>query len=298
MIITKEVEIIVNNNKISYYREHGYPDIKRYDKITIPVEELGPTSKIKVECECDYCHEHFMKTYGDVIQGRKTIEKDSCNKCKYKKIEEVNLKKYGVKTNLVLEENKEKTKKTVREKYGVDNVMQNPEILERQHQSLFEHYGVTTPIHNPEIKEKIIKTTIKNSQGTIRTHNGMLLINGVFCSQAQKDLCNFLKFEINCLIGPYCVDGLKDNIVLEYNGGGHDIAVQQGKISKEDFDKKERYRWEELISKGYNVIVVENINDEKMSMEDYEAIKKLVSRDDSGTICFYQVKGSTTSREA
>lgn len=128
MIISKTVEITVNNNKINFYRKNGFPNCKRYDRIKIPVELLGITSKIEVECQCDYCHKIFKKAYGELMLGRKILNKDCCYDCKYQKIEEINMIKYGVKTNLLLEENKIKSKETIHKKYGVDNVMQDEQI--------------------------------------------------------------------------------------------------------------------------------------------------------------------------
>ena len=293
MIIQKEVEVTVNNNKIRFYREHGFPNCKRFDKITIPIEWLGPTSKIPILCECDYCHKQYKKPYGEIVVGRKIVDKDSCYDCKYNKIVESNYTKYGVKTNLMLKENQEKSKQTVKEKYGVDNVMQNEEIKNKQAASVEKHYGVKSPIQNPEIKEKIRRTAVEK-YGAEFTRGGMLLINGVFCSKTQKEICNYFNFEINAFIKQYCVDGLKNNIIIEYNGGGHDIAVQKEQISREDFDKKEKGRLDNLIKLGYSVLVIENKEDLPLSEKDYNNLKDIINNLSNSQIKKYQVEGSTT----
>lgn len=293
MIIQEKVEVVVNNNKINFYRENGFPDCKRFDKIKIPVDWLGETSKIEILCKCDYCGKIFYKAYGELIVGRKTIQKDSCNDCKYKKIEEVNLLKYGVKTNLVLQENKEKTKQTILKKYGVLNVMQNEKIRKKQQQALFKKYGVTTPILNPQIREKIVNTYIKKYGKNRISVNGLYIINGVFCSKAQKTICDYFNFEINYMIGPYYVDGFKDNIIIEYNGGGHDLALKQGKISEEKFNLKEKERIK-FLNKNYSILIIENKKDFEISKEILTNIEDKLKNIKDKEVIIYQVKGSTT----
>lgn len=288
VIIQKEIEVTVNNGKISFYREHGFPNCKRYDKIIIPVEWLGNTSKVEVLCECDYCHKQYYKAYGNIMAGRKNIEKDACLDCKYKKIEEVNYAKYGVKTNLMLEENKEKSRKTIKEKYNVDNVMQCKEIREKQQKSIEKHYGVKSPILNPDIKEKIRKTNVERYGGEF-TRNGFLLINGVWCSKSQKEICDYFKFKINCEISGYWVDGLKDNVIIEYNGGGHDIAVSKGQITQEDFDEKEQIRINTL-SKNYALLIIENRADIDITEKHYNDIQGILNNIKQSEIVYYEVK--------
>ena len=41
MIISKTVEVIVNNNKIRFYKDNGFKNCKRFDKIEIIIELLG-----------------------------------------------------------------------------------------------------------------------------------------------------------------------------------------------------------------------------------------------------------------
>lgn len=293
MIISKTVQVTVNNNMLNFYREHGFPNCKRFDKIEIPIELLGPTSKIDVEYECDYCHNIFTKAYGELILGRKYIQKDCCNKCKKLKIEEVNLLKYGVKTNLCLEENKQKSKQTIREKYGVDNVMQNQEIRKKQQQTIFEHYGVYTPICNPEIKRKIINTRIQR-YGVDYIQSHLPVINGVFCSKAQIEICKYFNFEINALVDRYCVDGLKGSIIIEYNGSGHDLDVQKGKIEEQDFKKKELIRISDLTNLGYSLIIIENRKNKKITQQDYLALEQILQHIKFKEIIYYEVGSSTT----
>lgn len=297
MIISKTVEVTVNNNKLQFYRENGFPQCKRFDKINIPIELLGSTSKIDIECECDYCHKIFKKAYGEVLIGRKTINKDCCNECKYQKIQEINLLKYGVKTNLVLDDNKKKSQATIIKKYGVTNIMKNEIIKHKQQQSIFNKYGVTTPILNPEIKRRISQTKIEK-YGYEYTKNGMLSINGVYCSKTQKEICEYFNFKINEIIDCYCVDGIKDNIIIEYNGGGHDLAIKQGTIAKDVFQKKELNRIDYLKKLGYSILIIENSLDLNLSKDNYNDIEQLLNQIKKQEIIFYQVQGSTTIENA
>jgi hypothetical protein len=80
--------------------------------------------------------------------------------------EETCMIKYGVKNSFLIEEVKEKIKKTNLEKFGVENPMQNDKIKEKKKQTCLDKYGVEYPIQNDEIKEKAIKNqkNIMNNQ--------------------------------------------------------------------------------------------------------------------------------------
>ena len=66
MILTKEVEIGVSGNNIKFYEDKGYVIPRKKDKrgrvnftkgvkINVKVEDLMPTSKAVLLCECEDC---------------------------------------------------------------------------------------------------------------------------------------------------------------------------------------------------------------------------------------------------
>jgi hypothetical protein len=53
MIITKNIEIIINPANMQHFKNLGYENLKRGSKLTIPVEHLnnGSHSVVKVKCD-------------------------------------------------------------------------------------------------------------------------------------------------------------------------------------------------------------------------------------------------------
>lgn len=145
------------------------------------IDSLTKGSKKRVMVLCEYCNNEYDAVYKNILNSRDVISKDACIKCKYLKMKECNLKKYGVenafqrsevkdkikdnyggKNWVETEEFKNKYKETinnrtgldrkrvadnisagVREKYGVDNVSQVPEIRGKVQQTCLEKYGAT-----------------------------------------------------------------------------------------------------------------------------------------------------------
>lgn len=93
MLLTKEVEITLGSMSIniSYFKKIGY-DIPTYKnkygkftvkpntKILVKVEDLMPTSKVRVECECDNCGLIYTVGYGNYNLHNRD-GKTYCKKC-------------------------------------------------------------------------------------------------------------------------------------------------------------------------------------------------------------------------
>ena len=98
---------------------------------------------------------------------------DVCLECakskKYKelsklKIQQTNLKRYGVKWTQQNKLIKEKSKETCLQKYGVENVALNSDILAKIESTNLQRYGETTPLKNKEVQKKIEESAL-NSLG-------------------------------------------------------------------------------------------------------------------------------------
>lgn len=144
-------------------------------------ETLNKGSHKKICLSCDYCGIEYEAVYKARLKSHQIISKDCCGKCKHKKMQDVNLVKYGVKNqfsrqeikNQIVENNIEKygteyftqteehrikTKNTNLKKYGVENAMQNQQIRNKQIESLQSNYGVINPSQSKEIQDKIKQT--------------------------------------------------------------------------------------------------------------------------------------------
>ena len=119
MILTREIEIKINESNYQYYEDLGY-DISIGEIITIPVELLPNGSHYKIKCKCDGCG----------------IEKEVI----YKNYLKYDNKKWGDYSSRKCSE--EKRKETLRKNFGVDYPIQNKKVLSKMKKTLIEKYGV------------------------------------------------------------------------------------------------------------------------------------------------------------
>lgn len=140
----------------------------------------------KLYCMCDYCDLIFKRSKRNILVGRKTIQKESCNSkvCAKRKREESQLLLYGVKNAGGSVESLKKYKKTCLDKYGVENSSSLSKVKEKtKHTNLLKYgkpsylstkecskakkkkaqelYGVNFFAQSPDIKQKIKKTNIQ-----------------------------------------------------------------------------------------------------------------------------------------
>lgn len=157
ILLSKTVFIKWIHKTKKYYIEKGYTFTKVGDLFEVKVEDLPMGSNVYVDVLCDYCGETYSTQYGAY---NKTVRdgKNACRKCSSKRVEETNLKKYGVKNVFELDTIKEKSKKTLMDKYGVENISQSPETQEKIKQNNLEKYGVTNTSKLDSVKQKVIKT--------------------------------------------------------------------------------------------------------------------------------------------
>lgn len=128
MLITKEVEIIVNACVVPYFRSLGYVTGKN-KKLVVPIEHLNKGSHSIVEVSCDVCGEVNKMPYKKYLVRIDFDGKYYCrvNKCFIEKVRLSTLEKYGVEHTSSLKFFQDKWKKTNLEKYGVENTFQSEE---------------------------------------------------------------------------------------------------------------------------------------------------------------------------
>ena len=130
------VQVKWNSSNKKHLISQGYIFTKMYDTITIKAEDLSNGSKVKVICLCDYCGQEIIKPYYyHITRG------DCCSQCRYLKVKENNLKKYGVESTSQLQSVKDKTKQTNLSKYGCTCTVHNAIIQEKVKQTNIEKYG-------------------------------------------------------------------------------------------------------------------------------------------------------------
>ena len=216
------------------------------------VENVFGNDKIKNKIKQHYINEYGVE-YASQVNDFKSKAKETCLK-KYgtenpfqndyvkNKYKNTCLEKYGFeyasKSNAV----KQKVRNTLIERYGTDNIMLLPDVKEKVKQTNIERYGFDNPMKCKEIREKLTQTLCKNqSQKT---------------SQQQLYLHNLYGGELNYPISYYSTDIclLGEKIVIEYDGGGHNLRVTLGSLTQEEFNKKEIIRNIKIKSEGYKQI--------------------------------------------
>ena len=183
MIISKSVLIKMNGKHISKYRNRGYI-CNVGDTIEVKVDDIPPSSQVKVEVKCDVCGCIKISTYKIYYDSISNGGYYSCIKCRkdktintnlirygvehalqsseiQKKWTESNIKKYGSKYYTQSKIVKDKIKKSNVEKYGVENVFQSEEIKSKIKETNIEKYGVEYCSQSEEIKSKIKETNIE-----------------------------------------------------------------------------------------------------------------------------------------
>lgn len=83
-------------------------DNKTLSKYGYKSTELSSGSSKKIVTQCDYCGEFVDKTFKARKIQNKELNKDCCDKCKFKKREELSLLKYGVKNSAQRKDVREK----------------------------------------------------------------------------------------------------------------------------------------------------------------------------------------------
>jgi hypothetical protein len=126
MLITKEVEIIVNACVVPYFRNLGYKT-GRNQNLIVSIEHLNKGSHSSVEVSCDICGVINNMPYKSYLNIIDFDGKYYCrvNKCFTRRVKLGTIKKYGVDNTSRLKSFQNKWKKTNLEKYGVENTFQS-----------------------------------------------------------------------------------------------------------------------------------------------------------------------------
>lgn len=294
MILDEYLDIRMISNQITYYRNKGYSPVKVGDIIKVKIDDIPQNSNRKIHVKCDMCgneKEINIQSYYKSFNNRGYY---CCNKCGKNKYNEVMMEKYGVIVPYKNKTIKDKGKATLIKKYGVDNpmlisgiadkiketnlqkygyeyVLQSPEIRKKIKETIFVNWGVENSMMSPIVQEKAKKTMIniygvdncmKNEQIREKAVQTMCDNNHQCTSLQQKYLYNLFENHYNVILNSpikyYSMDIYFPDYKLdfEYNGGGHDLKVVLGVLSKEDFIKKERKRSFVVASQGINQLTI------------------------------------------
>lgn len=140
-----------------------------------------------------------------------------------------------------------------------------------------ERYGVNHPMQDFEIHQKSVLRHINNFG---KERNDCQFINGIPVSKAQKAIAEkLIDFQLNYLENGYYYDMFNSslNLVIEYNGKGHDLQVKFGKISQEEFNKRETLR-QERIRLTHKLLIINDPYDRLIHPKRFEELFPLISQ--------------------
>lgn len=153
MLKSIEIETKLYGKKIKYYEELGYilPKHKTKDGMRVPknstiivkVDDLPPQSHDLIQVMCDYCGKIYPTRYDGYIKRKQNdINLDCCDECKSIKNKELNLLRYGVENQYQRKEIIRKIENINLEKYGTKYPMQNQNIKEKAMQNMSFNNGI------------------------------------------------------------------------------------------------------------------------------------------------------------
>ena len=159
------------------------------------------------------------------------------------KIRQLSLKKYGTTHPTKSKQVQEKKIKTVQERYGVDHVSQLEEVKKKASKSMMERYGVEHYSQLPEMRQKLSESFVSHMEPP--------------SSLCQDHICELVGGHLNYRCHGFFLDVLYENwLDIEYNGTGHNLIVQLGKMTQEEFDKKEKQRKAAIFGYGYKMLIL------------------------------------------
>lgn len=166
LIIPQTVRVRIGSLNYQYYKEKGYAFKKCGDVIEVDVLDLPKRSKHMVKVVCDICGKEKEMWYRTVVEYNKENKLISCGDkiCRYKKVEDTCMKKYGVKNVFQTQETKDKIVETNRKNHGVDWYTQCKDYKDKAKKTCQLHYGVDNPAQAQEVQEAM-KATCRNKYG-------------------------------------------------------------------------------------------------------------------------------------
>ena len=303
--------IIPTSRNKKWYLEKGYPEVPYLSPLEINSQDISHHSKALIHWKCDYCGEiQESKAFIYFTQERDIVNKDCCVKCAPLKAQEVYEAKTGYKNSFSQPRYHDTLKEKMKEKYGaeyylnsedckqktekylqnhnVSNVMHIPEVKENLRKTVQKIYGVDCCFQSEKVKEKIRETNLvkygfsnANQSPEIKeknliNRNKSVERNGTApISKEQARLCELFGCKPNKLMTYYFLDGYfeKEQIYFEYNGSGHDLPVQIGTMTENEFKAKETRRYYYLKTLGLKEFCVINTKKNKVPVNDEVMLK-------------------------
>lgn len=140
--VAKELAMLWESKVLKRINAVERPDfLNRWDNNMIPINLQGPFP----------FEDSMVQSTADATLRAKYNGRGSASPEIKEKIEQTNLRKYGVPYTTQLEHVKEARKAATKEKFGVDNPFKNKEKLR---DVMLKRHGITNMMYDPEVKKK------------------------------------------------------------------------------------------------------------------------------------------------
>jgi len=214
----------------------------------------------------------IVKKHQQLMTKIKCQEKYGCDYDNFMQVPEVKekrvntvRKKYKCDHIMQSEDVKEKRKATTRQRYNYDWTAQVPEIRHQQLETTKQRFNydgdITSVFQIPQVREKIKKTCLdrygkENVLAVPEIIEKIHRKKKTFVSKQQKHICELINGTLNYVFNKYYLDIalVDEKIDIEYDGGGHELNVQLGLKTREQFDNHEKGRTHVILKNGWKMI--------------------------------------------
>lgn len=241
-------------NRIEKFGEYACSNCRYIHQKKTCLDKYGVDSQAKLEDVRKRMANTSLERYGTVNPMQNNRIKDKLKKSVYErygvynvsqsvevqqKREQTFIERYNVTNPFESKEIQQKISNTLLSKYGFEYVSQIPDVQEKVKQTNLQRYGAIYPNQSPKVRAKTTKTLYNNSSQKI--------------SKQQQYISNLYNGILNYPVFYYNVDIYlsNDNLVIEYDGGGHNLNVITGRITQEEFKQKEIIRDNIIKREGY-----------------------------------------------
>ena len=162
MIITKEVEIKLNQFNYHHYNRIGYIT-DNLKTIMVSINDISKNSPIRIKSKCDICGKIKELSYRKYNKNISSGGYYACsNLCAKGKVESTNKEKYGTDYPLQSKNKMDELKEYFTEKFGFDNPSKNEEVKLKRERTMYLNFGVKTNIILPETHKKAVEMSMSD----------------------------------------------------------------------------------------------------------------------------------------
>ncbi|MGG0308442.1 hypothetical protein ABEY43_06490 [Priestia megaterium] len=238
-----QLESIQNAKRFDY--DFVKKEFEKAGCTLLSTEYISSTEKMDFICSCN---RESQISYNDLRQGGR------CRKCMGERISKASRTSFD-------------SVKEIYEKFNCILLSSENEYVNRHSQLKF-----ICSCGNPSISSvhSFKKSGNCYECGMKKMRESLYRNGNTPCSSQQNFIHEVIGGKLNYPVKNYSLDIAfpDEKIYVEYDGGGHDLAVKFGELAQEEFAQKERRRYYSLRSLGWKEIRIVSRNDIVPSSED------------------------------